>query len=262
MKTKLKVSEMARLARINPRTLHYYDEIGLFQPNSKDENGYRYYSLDQLLDLGLILSLKELSMPLKEIQTALQGDAETMRNLLEAKRQTIDEKIQQLTNIKKIIERKAADLRLATEKTSPFTLKEQPEEYFSLSPRLNGSSIPEMITQAYDLLMAQPYLFSNNEYGSMIRTNKDDTQDIDYVYVRQEEPQGTSFVKPAGCYLTAIYQGDDEGLKQFYQKLKQLIATHQWQIDDYFYERSIHETTLSNEQAYLTEIQVRILSEE
>ncbi len=37
---------------------------------------------------------------------------------------------------------------------------------------------------------------------------------------------------------------------------------HQWQIDDYFYERSIHETTLSNEQAYLTEIQVRILSEE
>ncbi|MGM0232234.1 MerR family DNA-binding transcriptional regulator [Enterococcus sp. AZ094] len=49
MKTKLKVSEMARLARINPRTLHYYDEIGLFQPNSKDENGYRYYSLDQLL---------------------------------------------------------------------------------------------------------------------------------------------------------------------------------------------------------------------
>lgn len=184
-----------------------------------------------------------------------------MRNLLEAKRQTIDEKIQQLTNIKKIIERKAADLRLAAEKTSPFTLKEQPEEYFSLSPRLNGSSIPEMITQAYDLLMAQPYLFSNNEYGFMIRTNKDDTQDIDYVYVRQEEPQGTSFVKPAGCYLTAIYQGDDEGLKQFYQKLKQLIATHQWQIDDYFYERSIHETTLSNEQAYLTEIQVRILSE-
>jgi len=69
-------------------------------------------------------------------------------------------------------------------------------------------------------------------------------------------------VKPAGCYLTAIYQGDDEGLKQFYQKLKQLIATHHWQIDDYFYERSIHETTLSDEQAYLTEIQVRILSEE
>lgn len=58
-------------------------------------------------------------MPLKEIQTALQGDAETMRNLLEAKRQTIDEKIQQLSNIQKIIERKAADLRLDAEKTSP-----------------------------------------------------------------------------------------------------------------------------------------------
>ena len=73
MKTKLKVSEMARLARINPRTLHYYDEIGLFQPNSKDENGYRYYSLDQLLDLGLILSLKELSMPLKRSKQRCRG---------------------------------------------------------------------------------------------------------------------------------------------------------------------------------------------
>ncbi len=48
MKTKLKVSEMARFARINLGH-HYYDEIGLFQPNRKDENGYRYYSLDQLL---------------------------------------------------------------------------------------------------------------------------------------------------------------------------------------------------------------------
>lgn len=53
----LRISEIAKLVKINPRTLHYYDEIGLFFPNRKDENGYRYYSLDQLIDLSIILSL-------------------------------------------------------------------------------------------------------------------------------------------------------------------------------------------------------------
>nr|WP_243430485.1 hypothetical protein [Enterococcus sp. DIV2402] len=59
-------------------------------------------------------------MPLKDIQTVLTGDAEIMRKLLKSKRQTIDEKIQQMTNIKKIIERKVADLRLVAEKLPLF----------------------------------------------------------------------------------------------------------------------------------------------
>lgn len=36
--------QFARLHHLNKRTLHYYDEIGLFSPAFKGENDYRYYT--------------------------------------------------------------------------------------------------------------------------------------------------------------------------------------------------------------------------
>ena len=37
------VKQLSRMAGITPRTLHYYDEIGLLKPSEVGENGYRYY---------------------------------------------------------------------------------------------------------------------------------------------------------------------------------------------------------------------------
>ena len=38
---RLTTAQFARLHEVNKRTLHYYDEIGLFRPLTKAENGYR-----------------------------------------------------------------------------------------------------------------------------------------------------------------------------------------------------------------------------
>ncbi len=40
----VKVKEVADLAGISVRTLHYYDEIGLLTPSEINESGYRIYS--------------------------------------------------------------------------------------------------------------------------------------------------------------------------------------------------------------------------
>ena len=37
--------EFARIMRITKETLFHYDEIGLFQPELTQPNGYRYYSI-------------------------------------------------------------------------------------------------------------------------------------------------------------------------------------------------------------------------
>ena len=68
--------EFARLNRINKRTLHYYDEIGLFSPEHKGENGYRYYTCMPFEQLELILLLRrQLTFPFrrsKPIRKALR----------------------------------------------------------------------------------------------------------------------------------------------------------------------------------------------
>lgn len=43
--------QFARLHQLNKRTLHYYDDIGLFSPAYKGENGYRYYTYQQSAQL-------------------------------------------------------------------------------------------------------------------------------------------------------------------------------------------------------------------
>ena len=84
------VKQIAKLAGVSARTLHYYDEIGLLKPASLGENGYRYYDEDSLLRLQQILIFRELDMPLEQIKrimgrrdfdviTALQGHKQELR---------------------------------------------------------------------------------------------------------------------------------------------------------------------------------------
>jgi DNA-binding transcriptional MerR regulator len=62
------VKQLAKLAGITPRTLHYYDEIGLLKPSRVGENGYRYYGDDALLRLQQVLLYRELDLPLEDIK--------------------------------------------------------------------------------------------------------------------------------------------------------------------------------------------------
>jgi DNA-binding transcriptional MerR regulator len=65
------VSRLAKLAGVSVRTLHYYDEIGLLQPRSHTEAGYRLYGGDDLLRLQQILFFRELDVPLADIRLIL-----------------------------------------------------------------------------------------------------------------------------------------------------------------------------------------------
>jgi DNA-binding transcriptional MerR regulator len=65
------VKQLATLAGVTIRTLHYYDEIGLLQPASHGENGYRYYDEQAVLRLQQILFYRELDLSLEEIRAIL-----------------------------------------------------------------------------------------------------------------------------------------------------------------------------------------------
>ena len=86
-----KITEFAKIAGTNRKTLQYYDEIGLFSPAYVAENGYRYYSLFQLDQLALIAVLRDLGLPLREIkQYQERGLAEELGHLLEVQSREID----------------------------------------------------------------------------------------------------------------------------------------------------------------------------
>ena len=70
-----------RLSGVSVRTLHHYDEIGLLSPQKK-ENGYRYYSEEDISFLQMILFYKYLGFPLKKIKELLKKeDSEVLYHL-------------------------------------------------------------------------------------------------------------------------------------------------------------------------------------
>lgn len=75
-KTKYKIGEFSKLARVTVRTLRHYEEIGLLKPDIVDRwTGYRYYSPGQLQKLLFIVQLKDLGFTLSEILDLYDEDS-------------------------------------------------------------------------------------------------------------------------------------------------------------------------------------------
>lgn len=112
MREKYKISEVAKIFGISRRTLLYYDEIGLFKPYSNDENGYRYYSEDQIYNLNFIMTLKKSGFSLNEIKRYLDfSSTEESVSFLDDKVNLIKENIKFLESSIKIIQAKKEELK-------------------------------------------------------------------------------------------------------------------------------------------------------
>jgi DNA-binding transcriptional MerR regulator len=62
------VKQLSTIAGITPRTLRYYDRIGLLKPSRVGANSYRYYDEAALLRLQQILLYRELELSLERIR--------------------------------------------------------------------------------------------------------------------------------------------------------------------------------------------------
>lgn len=91
-----KIGEFARLSQVSVKTLHHYDEIGLFKPVWIDPHtGYRYYSMDQLARLKQILTLKDFGLSLDQITSVLASRAspDDLHELLRARQSELLQRI-------------------------------------------------------------------------------------------------------------------------------------------------------------------------
>ena len=70
------IGEFARLARLSPKALRLYDELGLLAPDHVDPvTGYRWYAGAQLERARLVAALRRVGVPLARIGEILAGDA-------------------------------------------------------------------------------------------------------------------------------------------------------------------------------------------
>lgn len=93
------------MTAVTERTLRYYDHKGLLKPSSRNEQGHRYYTDKDLIQLQKILTLKYLDFSLDDISAYLQNPEEDLQHSLAAQYEMLQQKQQKLERVLETITR-------------------------------------------------------------------------------------------------------------------------------------------------------------
>ncbi len=125
MKAGMTIGELAGELQLNPRTIRYYEEVGLLPEPRRSESGYRLYSPYEIERLRLVKRAKLLGLSLVEIKDiveyAIDRRCDVMEDRLfsfvEAKLGEIDQKIDDLVAFRDNLRQYHSELsnRLASE---------------------------------------------------------------------------------------------------------------------------------------------------
>ncbi len=137
------VKQLADLAHISVRTLHYYDTIGLLAPSQIGANGYRYYDEDAVLKLQQILFFRELDVSLSAIKAILDRPDFDVVTALHAHRAALHDRMERLNTLIQTVDSTILHLtgEVAMSKKKLFTgfTAEEEERYTEQARELYGA---------------------------------------------------------------------------------------------------------------------------
>ncbi|ARG98567.1 MerR family transcriptional regulator [Legionella micdadei] len=105
------VKKLAKISGVSPRTLRFYDEIGLLKPAYYGENQYRYYEEEQLLMLQQILFFRELGFSLNDIQRIIHSDGFDKIEALTEHKSILLEDLKRIKILTKTIDKTISHIR-------------------------------------------------------------------------------------------------------------------------------------------------------
>ena len=106
----MRIGELAKKLNVNPKTLRYWEEIGLLPPPKRDSSGYRVYTEEHLRLCQFILKAKAVGFKLDEIKEIISliysgtSPCKCVEEKIRKKIQEIDELIEELKLRKNILQ--------------------------------------------------------------------------------------------------------------------------------------------------------------
>ena len=262
--------ELAKACHILRKTLLYYDKLGLIQPEVILENGYRYYKRAQLFLLELVITLRNLDVPLISIQKYLANRSpENYQLLLSQQQLNLQQEIQRLQQLnEKLISYLDELNKLSSINYGQIELVEQPEQYFFIVKGCREcESFKERSLHAAKLFLSlrDALPFKQHFFGYIVNTqalfNQEHFYGQEFFYPLPEPLPNLKYrVRPAGKYLTLYFQGtymhnSTENLK----KLGQYCLEHNLKpLSDIYVTSLLNYWTTAETQEYAYKLEIRI----
>ena len=209
--------ELSQLCKIPRKTLLYYDKLGLITPEVVDENGYRYYKRSQLFLLQLILTLRQLEVPIARIKDYLATRSlKTYGELFHERIDFFTKEIARLEAMKAELQKEVAKLdRIAAIQLDKIMLVHAPAKYLYISNateenecfKKRSTHIANMFAK-----LQKDVAVTTNSFGYIYDAKilQDfNPQHIQHYFYTLNDRLDTPhcYEKPEGDYLTLYFQG-------------------------------------------------------
>lgn len=235
---KLSASQLAEIAGVSVRTLHYYDSIGLLKPAERTEANYRFYGEAELLRLQQILLYRELDFSLEKIADILDDPGFDLVSALQAHKTelqkrmrrvgelvvTVENTIQQLKERSKKMDYNEMYKGFDPEKAKAYE-KEAREKYGDAAVDDSHNKIKAMTKGEFDDLNKERENI-NKELAQLMHMNVDDRV-IQRIVQRHFDLTAKFMDLTLDRYrgLGKMYV-DDERFKEHYDKVKPGLAEY------------------------------------
>ena len=255
--------EFAKMNGINKRTLHYYNDIGLFRPEMIDENGYHYYSRFQAVQLEMILIFRRLGLSIEEIWAYTDRPADaSFTKIIKEKQELIDRSVHQLLEVKAFLQQKQEKLALGLSAShGKIERIHLPKRHILLSAPITGAYDEHDFSVAADFSLRLKTIFGlYDNFGSRISVENicsDNFNDYDcFFYYGTNDERPYDAVLPAGEYLRAFSVGSWDRLKDVYDRLLSYSQDQGLTLTGFAYEEGLNEMALRERGDYITMITV------
>lgn len=260
--------QLCKIFSISKQTLLFYDKIDLLKSKYVDKNnGYRYYSLEQLDILYIILSMKDTGIPLNEIRNhLLNRTVEKTTAILENQIAEIRNKIVNLQAIEKNLQKNLVPIKQIenAKDAGKFSLKYLPKQYLLVMPVEASNGLPNYtltISKITEYMVNNLSAFSWN-LGCISKLDSYGNYNSNEMFaVIASKIENQYFKpKPAGLYACTYHYGSYSTIDDTYKKLLAYINLKGIKSYGEIYENYIINTfTTKDESNYITEITLAIV---
>lgn len=265
----LSIGEFSNICKVSTKTLRYYAEIGLILPvEINPENGYRYYSVEQLETMLFINRLKSYNFSLEEIKTILKSEElldEKLYLALIKKKKEIEKQVQEL---KKTLDQLNNDISNLKQGKSIMLYLESIDVQLVEVPNMYLLSFRKMV---HEYEFAEEY---GNCFSKLFKKIQDDKLtilappmvlfhsaefspfglDTEFAIPVKEYVTGTRDFYPGLCLKTVLY-GSYSNLSSVYTKQREWAEKEGYECNNALYEVYVTDPTqVSKESELITEI--------
>lgn len=227
-KNMLSIGEMSKLTGAGKKALRYYERIKILPPAYiEPDSGYRYYSLDQIYLVDIIMFCVELDIPLKELTNlADENDSVDFGDFLVQGKQIAERKMKTLQKGLRLIseiERKKQMIEMCP--TGQIYSREIPEKIFYVKPcgqSLEGIDQLEIVRAFLDIQYADENFVELPEYGFMCEHSPAGASYFAFVEVPPQTKSKNIMRVPGGTYFCR--QDANSNIEQAPEIFKEQLA--------------------------------------